>query len=370
MNIYYSLKIDKFTTDFYQRIDLSDYVIFIENNNQEDVVNYIKSNYNAIQLAFKNKRKRFILWSEIVNQSSNLESINYFHPRLIKYNNLELLNFEAIKNYLGYNGNITTGFLSIDTSCEFIQFESNSAADFKQIGESFLSNIYIEEVDYMPAIYDGDENINLDKETKEAIDIIFNQFRSLKDNGNLLQVLPIVQQYLKTQQTAQLNELSTLKIDENYTIFLRDYNLEIKLSHLTKSIYLLFLNHPEGILLTELNLYRKELLELYKSISNRLDFDKMNESIDDLIVIGSNTIYVHLSRIKSAFTKVIHHSIAEYYFIDGGKSKSKKIKISNKLIQWHNKGQKIPETPLPEKAIMAIEKAKALLRKLGIDEKN
>lgn len=332
MNLYNSLKIDRFKIDFYQRVSLSDYVIFIENNSQPEVVNYIVSNYSAIQSTFKNKRKRFILWSEIVGQSSNLESIKYFYPRLPNYNISEKLNFEIIKKYLGYNGDITTGLLTIDDTCEFIQFEYNSVPDFQQLLSSFLSNIDIGEVFYAPSIYNGDTNIKLDKESKEAIDIIFKQFNSLKDNGSFLHVLPIIESYLKTQNTEQLDKLSALKIDEKFNIFLSDYNLEIKLSHLTKSIYLLFLNHPKGILLTELNRYKKELLELYKSVSNRLDFDKMKESIDDLTDTNSNAIYVHLSRIKSAFTKVIHESIAQHYFIDGGKNMPKKIDLERTLL--------------------------------------
>lgn len=332
MNSTNSVKIDKFSTNFYQRINLTGYVIFIDNGNQKDVINYIISNYNVIQQAFKDKRKQFILLSEIDNQLSSFESIKYFFPRLTKYDILERLNFDVIKRYLGYNGNITTGLLSIGSTCEFMAFESNSAIGFKQLAEHFLSSVYIEDFDDMPGFYDGDENINIDKETKASIDIIFNQFKNLKDSGNLLQVLPIVEQYLKTQNTVQLDELSSLKVDENFSILLTDYNLEIKLSHLTKSIYLLFLNHPDGILLTELTNHKKELLEYYKLISNRLDLDKMNDSIDDLIDTNSNAIYVHLSRIKSTFTKTVHYNIAKHYFIDGGKNKPKKIDLKRELI--------------------------------------
>lgn len=332
MDTFKSLRIDRFSNNFCQPIDLSGYVIFIENSNQKEVVNYIKSNYSAIQHAFKNKGKRFILWTEILGLSSNLKSIKYFYPRLTKDDVLEDLNWDTIKRYLGYNGNITTGLLSIDRVCQFIQFESNSAFNFIQLAKYYLSNIHIEEFDDMPSFYDGDENINLDKEAREAIDIIFNQFNNLKDNGSLLQVLPIVERYIKTQNNETLRELSILKIDENFTIILSDYNLEIKLSHLTKSIYLVFLNHTDGILLTELHSYRNELLEYYKLISNRVDFDKMNERVDDLIDTSTNSIYVHLSRIKSAFTKAVHHSIAKHYFIDGGKNKPKKIELNKRLI--------------------------------------
>jgi hypothetical protein len=89
-------------------------------------------------------------------------------------------------------------------------------------------------------------------------------------------------------------------------------------------------------------------------------------SVYDIIDTKTNAIYVHLSRIKSAFTKAVHPSIAEYYFIDGGKSKPKKVKINKELIHWCKRKENAPEPPLSKEAIIAIEKAKALLRELGI----
>lgn len=344
MDTFNSLKIDEFATDFYQRVDLSGYVIFIDNGKQPDVVDYITSNYSAIQQVFKTERKRFLLLSEIASIPNILKPLRYYYPRLTLDDVWRSLDFKTLKNYLGYKGNITTGLLSIGTYCEFIQFESTSIGSFRKLIVGYLNyckekRLSIEDSDEMPFYFgesDSDDDIKLDEETKKTVYAILEQFETLKDKGNLLQILPIVEGYLKTQHTAHLDELSTLNIDKNFTIFLRDYNLEIKLSHLTKSIYLLFLNHPEGILLTELNVHKKELLEYYKNISNRIDLDKMTESIDDLIDLSSNAIYVHLSRIKSAFTKAMHHSIAKHYFIDGGKNKPKKIDLNNNLIIWNN----------------------------------
>ena len=347
------LNTDEFTTDFHQRIDLSGYVLFIENSNQVEVVKYITSNYSAIQEAFKLEGKQFLLFSEIVNTSSILKPLKYHYPRLTKSVASEGLTFDTIKNYLGYQGNITTGLLSIETcfTSRFIEFESNSTTDFKKLTEGYLKDykerllslVFMDD-DYDDMIssgdFDSDSNINIDEDTKEIVNSILEQLQTLKDKGSLLQVLPIVENYLKNQSTVSISELSRLKIDENFSILLTDYNLEIKLSHLTKSIYLLFLNHPEGILLTNLGLYKKELLEHYKKLSSRDDFDKMQISIDDIVTQKSNAIYVHLSRIKSAFTKVVHHSIAKHYFIDGGKNKPKKIKLDTNLIQWNNTVEK------------------------------
>lgn len=347
------LNTDEFTTDFHQRIDLSGYVLFIENSNQVEVVKYIISNYSAIQKAFKLEGKQFLLLSEIANTSTILKPLKYHYPRLTKDIISEDLTFGSIKSYLGYQGSITTGLLSIETcfTSRFIEFESNSVTDFKKLTEDYLKDykdrllslVFMGD-DYDDMIssgdFDSDSNINIDEDTKEIVNSILEQLQALKDKGSLLQVLPIVESYLKTQNTVSISELSRLKIDENFSILLTDYNIEIKLSHLTKSIYLLFLNHPEGILLTNLGLYKKELLEHYKKLSSRDDFDKMQVSIDDIVTQKSNAIYVHLSRIKSAFTKAVHHSIAKHYFIDGGKNKPKKTKLDTNLIQWNNTVEK------------------------------
>lgn len=316
-------------------INLSNYVLFIENENQVEIATYIKNNYTKIKEQFNSKEKRFILLSAIDLDINLTSHIKYLYPRLNNHSNVEKLSFTDIEKSIGYRGAIKNGLLSIDSESEFIQFESSNVNEFKELIINFLSTVYIDEYDEWPLFgnFNSDADITLDDETKESVNAILEQLQVLKDKGNLLQVLPIVESYLKTQNTASIDELSPLKIDDNYAMFLTDYNLEIKMSHLTKSIYLLFLNHPEGILLSELEDYKKELLEYYKNVSNREDLDKMQLSIEDVVNTKTNAIYVHLSRIKSMFTKAIHPSIAEHYIIDGGKSKPKKIDLKSSLIK-------------------------------------
>jgi hypothetical protein len=339
-------KIDEFTTGFYNRIDLSGYVLFIENENQTEIVNYIKNNYSIVKETFKLKDKKFILLSAIDLNVNITKQLSYLYPRLNNHFNIEELTFNDIKSYLGYLGNIKTGLLSIESKSEFIQFESTNLDDFKEFIREFLNTISNDFYNYMPPQIDEDidEDIKLDIETAETVNIILKQLQILNDKGNFLQVLPILEKYLKVQNTVSISELSYLKIDENLSILLPDYNLELKLSHLTKSIYLLFLNHSEGILLSELENYKNELLTFYKNVSNRDDLDKMITSIDDVINTKTNAIYVHLSRVKSAITKLVHPSIAEYYIIDGGKNRPKKIRLNEKLILWKNVVERTSKT--------------------------
>jgi hypothetical protein len=128
-----------------------------------------------------------------------------------------------------------------------------------------------------------------------------------------------------------IGTLSRLIVDEDYKIFLTDYNLEIKLSHLTKSIYFLFLLFPEGIKLENLIEYKEKLLDIYCSVSNKSDISSLKQNIDNLFE-DKNAIYVHLSRIKSEFYRKMHSSIANKYIIKGDKGEPKSIEVNRALL--------------------------------------
>lgn len=315
-------------------------IIYLETEDNREITDYLKANLEEIQSLFKTKYKSFIVASNNGLDANLKEVVSYFYPRI----HLDTLNFSAgnsnqyLLELFGVKNEVSNGLLSIDTETTFTGLSNIEAKGLKTFLSQYVSNIYVEEYDELPfSGINSDENISLDDETQELVYAVINKFNLLKDNGSFLAVLPIIEKYITENNNSSIDDLSALCVDDNYNIYLPDYNnLEIKLSHLTKSIYLLFLNHPEGILLTDLNAHKKELLEYYKNISNRIDLDKMTESIDDLIDLSSNAIYVHLSRIKSAFTKAMHHSIAKHYFIDGGKNKPKKIDLNNNLIIWNN----------------------------------
>jgi hypothetical protein len=127
-----------------------------------------------------------------------------------------------------------------------------------------------------------------------------------------------------------------MEIDYKNKIQLPYFKKEVELSHLTKAIYFLFLKHPEGINLKELVNYKKELLTIYTSVSNQLDYDKMAKSIDDVINLETKAIYTHLSRIKSAFYKIMDASFAKYYIVSGSGEDERIVLFNTKDIIWNN----------------------------------
>ena len=131
-------------------------------------------------------------------------------------------------------------------------------------------------------------------------------------------------------------KLSHLRITRHKEIILDDFDhREVKMDALTKSIFLLYLKHPEGIRYKELCDYRSELEEIYLSISGRSDMDSIRKSIDDLTdPITSNSINEKVSRAKKAFREVVDVRIARFYYIDGRQGAAKRIALDRSLVIW------------------------------------
>ena len=111
--------------------------------------------------------------------------------------------------------------------------------------------------------------------------------------------------------------LSPLVITEDYRFLLTDYgNREVLLSPIHKALYLLFLNHPEGIEFKNLVDHREELLALYRKIGNRIDPDKITETVNRLTNPLDNAINEKCSRIKAAFSDLMDEYQADYYIIN------------------------------------------------------
>lgn len=107
-----------------------------------------------------------------------------------------------------------------------------------------------------------------------------------------------------------------LNISDDFKIRIKAFdNMEIPMSDLTKSVYLLFYNHPKGINIKLLNDYKEELLGIYTKISGLSDYDKMQKNIDKLCDINTNEIYVHISRIKKSFEDKMESYFANQFII-------------------------------------------------------
>lgn len=117
---------------------------------------------------------------------------------------------------------------------------------------------------------------------------------------------------------AARGKLSRLVITEDYRFVLADYNnREVELQPVHKAVYLLYLNHPEGIEFKRLAEYREELLGLYMKTARWMDKEKIEESVDKLVNPLDNAINEKCSRIKKVFLDLMDEYRASYYIISG-----------------------------------------------------
>ena len=140
---------------------------------------------------------------------------------------------------------------------------------------------------------------------------------------------------------AAKSRLSRLLITKDYRIILVDYdNKEVEMTPVHKAVYLLFLNHPEGIEFKKLSEYRAELLQYYMATARLMDKQTIIESVDMLVNPLNNSINEKCSRIKSIFLNIMDQYTANYYIISGHTQKH--FAGSSKIWYERLKNIKIP----------------------------
>jgi hypothetical protein len=144
---------------------------------------------------------------------------------------------------------------------------------------------------------------------------------------------------LFSQNFKQNVPLSRIIIDASGKICLPEFgNIEIKLKPLEKAIYLLYLNHPEGIRFGDLYLHKNELNNIYMKFINHDDGDLESiknivaQRIANLVNITTNGAAERVAKIKSAFVKAIGEELAKQYYIQGGNNEVKRVLLDRGLV--------------------------------------
>jgi len=130
--------------------------------------------------------------------------------------------------------------------------------------------------------------------------------------------------------------LSRLLVTADYRLYLPDFgNVEISMSPLPKAVFLLFLQHPEGIVFKELPDYLCELKRIYKEVSGRKECgERMEKSLAAVCDPLSNSINEKCARIREAFVGKLEETLAFNYCIQGERSMPKRILLPRSLICW------------------------------------
>jgi hypothetical protein len=356
----------------------SDYIIYFEKKNNIALNKYIRNNYDELRDKFSKLNFNLIYAPLLTNTINDLDKVvEYFLPQLTyyeipkkvknKYGELMFVkelnkgiddygavfpeedfiptsyNYNDILKFIRYNGDFNSGFTLLNNVIGVSDtfYVNNNNGDFSSFFiefEDYLEEISNLEYDAMianiPPIVDLTEK--LDEEAAQIVNDLKEKLAALSDSGQLLFIVPILKDLLDKQtEKIDFKSISKITIDKQNNIVLPYFKKEVKLSHLTKSVYFLFLKHPEGINLKELGNYKKELFTIYVSVSNQLDYDKMIKSIEDVVNLETKAIYTHLSRIKSAFYKIMDASHANHYVVSGNGENNRKVLFNTNAVDWY-----------------------------------
>jgi hypothetical protein len=128
-------------------------------------------------------------------------------------------------------------------------------------------------------------------------------------------------------QIADDNALSPIVVNGNMEIILPAYNeLELRMTPLARTVYILFLCHPEGIVLKNMDSYRDQLLDIYLMVKPGADSNLAKAYIDELTYPGSDSLQQKLSLIKRSINRyLLRGNIASAYYITGQRGQAYKI---------------------------------------------
>ena len=99
-------------------------------------------------------------------------------------------------------------------------------------------------------------------------------------------------------------------------------------------MYLLFINHPEGIAFKYLPDYREELTQIYVKLKPLGINNRVLQSIEDVTNPLLNSINEKCSRVRATFATLVDASLIDQYAIIGKSGEEKKIALPRNLVVW------------------------------------
>ena len=323
-------------------------IIYIESSYNEDINRYIQINYESIRAFFADKNYKFIYLPKLTEEL-NLEVIRYYAPYFTGTIHEISLKSDYILDYLIHSENrdeIPPSLLYYDKDCLDKDYEE-AKCQFR--GVAFDEELAYDETDDLSNAYwaimddinrhnkrqwacgrlheDFFNSMRYDPETMDLLKEVQGKIDELKKSGVEIDVLE------KMIQTDE--KISRLIITKDYRIIIPDYhNMEIEMDPMQKSIYLLFLKHPEGIIFKDLPDYRPELLAIYKEIKAGFFSKSSEKSVETVTNPNKNSMNVYCSRILRDFVSCFDKRLAKYYYIDGTRTGRKRIALPRNLVEW------------------------------------
>ena len=326
-------------------------LIYVENDFDERINKIIQGNLEYIQACLDESRfftSRFVYFPNLIEELSHEESaIKYIAPSIkekslpsqLRLNSNFLLDYMAVPEH---RGNITPCFaryVGVDSGCSLFECVGFDPED--DIDEKEFLKLLCSAFDHYPMspgpvyhsikVKKSEAEQDADAEFEESVKLLL---KEVEEKISKLRKIGVSQWALEQLVKPEL-KYSRLVITKDYRIVLPDYNsMEIKMEPLVKAVYLLFLNHPEGIYFKHLPDYREELAHIYNKVRPMGMNDRTLRSIEDVTNPMLNSINEKCARIRGAFVGRFDDHMARHYYIDGLRGEAKKIALPRNLVVW------------------------------------
>ena len=176
--------------------------------------------------------------------------------------------------------------------------------------------------------------------TLEELQVDYGGMVERMEAEDLLALLGQVRQRLKTLGVEEVvrdpaAEPVRLYIDRAYAIRMgAPDGRELPLRPLVKALFILFLRHPEGILLKQRELFRQELEEIYSVISPTTDREDVAARIGRLVNLQDNSFSEKASVLNARLEALLPKGTAEDYKIQGYNGHPRKIPLNPLMVEW------------------------------------
>lgn len=132
-----------------------------------------------------------------------------------------------------------------------------------------------------------------------------------------------------------LGEPVELFIDKNYSIRMGGPDGPIlQLRPLVKTLFILFLRHPEGVLLKQRVIFREELEEIYSTINPNTYKEDVKARVARLVDLEDNSFSEKASVLNARLEELLPKGIVDNYQIKGRNGCPRKILLNPLLVHW------------------------------------
>ena len=161
------------------------------------------------------------------------------------------------------------------------------------------------------------------------------------DAAALLEAMGLIRKRLAEIEILEgTDDGERIRVTKDYRILLPDrFDMEIRMRPLVKTVFLLFLRHPEGIRFSGLRDYRGELLDLYRGITRRTGGPEIEQSIDRLVDPKDNSIHEKAANLAAALSKYFPPEKLHAYALTGKAGAPKRIRLNRARVEWEENNE-------------------------------